>query len=561
MKEIKFYLNFIFSVAKKNCIFVILKVLLALIGGFFPVFSAVMPKYILDAIVVRQSIYYFLLYVVFFVIMQTILSLIYAVIELFSNKLLQQANLLITSEALDRMFIMQYDYYDDVETANIFQRAFGFATGVGLRVFDTFLNVVSTTITIISYIYIVAQFNYLVLLAISASVIVNYVLMIKKAKCDVEYNNQTTLMRRKINYFQGLLLNKQQARDIRLNGTYPILKYTFTDISKSFITSTFKNNLRLFYYTQAGNVLQNSVTLGIMILFGYMLLSGEMTIGDYTVTLNTSLQFSGVLFSMIKLVASLYGGVLESKNYEKFKQITESNISTQKLRDDKINCISLKEVSYRYYGTDGFALSKITFDFLLGKTYAIIGENGSGKSTLIKLILGLYRPTEGQILVNDHLLSEINLIDYYSKVSSILQDFQFIDGMSIKNNLLIENEDDMKEYLNLTRVFNLDRFNEIQNDYSKTFVATGLECSGGEKQKLANIRAALNLKDKRIVVMDEPTSAIDSASGESIIQHMCEKNSNDRIIIFVTHNHELTKFADVVLRFQKGQLIEIVENK
>lgn len=554
MRHFKTFFGFVFNIFKSNKLYLFLKVTLAILQGLFPVFTAVLPQYLLDAILVDKNFTYFLYYVVLFTCLQFLTPFLFAGISIWLDKLLHKLNVAITDDMLDRLYVLKYEIYDNPENHNIINRAFAFSTGAGVSTFNAFLDMVALSITLVSYAYIIAKFNWLILLTVIFSVIVNYFIAIRKSKINLKFKDEQTTLQRRIDYSKNLILNKYQARDIHFNGTYDYVKKSFESKSYIFQRELTKKNCSILWLTQTGALFQSILTLFIMISFGSMLYQKLITVGEYTVSLNTSMQFSNVIFSFINLLSNIYAGILESKNYNAFLLLNEKKAGNLQINSKTISYskIQLDGVSYQYYGTEINALSDFSYEFKKGKMYVILGVNGSGKSTLIKLLLGLYSATGGTITIDDVPLENMDLDDFYSRIAVVAQDFQFLDGFSIRENLDIDSVEKELEFERLTTRYGFPRIENLDIDVSKYFCDNGIELSGGEKQKLAFIRAML--RKSNLLVLDEPTSAIDSITEEKIFSDL--KNTTDnKLIICITHNQKMAKYADDILIIENGRLL------
>lgn len=556
MLKFKVFFKFIYDIFKTNKIYLFTKAFLAVLQGIFPVITTILPQYLLDAILIDHNLSYFFSYVVLYVVLQFFVPFIYSIIEIYLEKLLFKVNLQVTNEMLDKIYYMRYENYDNPENSNIINRAFRFATGAGINTFNVFLEMIALAITLCSYAYIIARFNIFVLLFVLISVSINYLLMLKKTKRNVAFNDEHTQLQRRIGYYKNVLLNKTQARDIHFAGTFESLKTLYNSRSYEYNCKLVKKNLCVFGLNQIGSFFQNILILAIMVSFGILLYDGKISVGEYTVSLNASTQFSTILFSFINYLSNVYSGVLEGKNYSEFILLTKnclkkkSNISL-----DSAFKVDFDNVSYQYFGTEFDALHKFSYSFVNGKIYAILGNNGSGKSTLVKLLLGLYKPSAGKIMINEYDLESIDLSYFYDNLSVLAQDFCFVEGMSIKENLNINTSSKKKLFCKLAEKYEISGLidSNIEFDYSKSFDENGVELSGGEKQKLGMIRALL--KDKKIMIFDEPTSSIDPENEERFFSSL-KSIATDRLCIFITHNHKMAQYADEILLMENGVLME-----
>ena len=199
------------------------------------------------------------------------------------------------------------------------------------------------------------------------------------------------------------------------------------------------------------------------------------------------------------------------------------------------------------------ALNDISFSVEEGEFIAIIGPSGSGKSTLLHIIAGLENPTEGKVYFYDKNIfemSEKNLtILRRQKIGIIYQFYNLIPTLSVEENILLPLKFDKKK-------IDYDKFNQIINFLDLTNRKNHLpnELSGGQQQKVAIGRALMI--NPTIILADEPTGNLDSKSSNEVIQLLKKSNKEyNQTIIIITHNLEIAKLADRIIKIEDGKLI------
>jgi ABC-type bacteriocin/lantibiotic exporter with double-glycine peptidase domain len=214
--------------------------------------------------------------------------------------------------------------------------------------------------------------------------------------------------------------------------------------------------------------------------------------------------------------------------------------------------IELRHVSFKYDANSPTVLKDITVDIVPGQKVAIVGPTGSGKSTLGKLLLGLYLPTEGEILYDGIPLRSLNYQSVRSQFGVIMQDASIFSG-SIRQNIAFNNPDmDMESIVNAATLAALDSdIQQMPMEY-ETFVAeSGNALSGGQRQRLAIARALAN--NPSILLLDEATSALDV-----ITEHAIEQNLKSLACtqIIIAHRLSTVRHADIILVLDQGGIVE-----
>ena len=215
--------------------------------------------------------------------------------------------------------------------------------------------------------------------------------------------------------------------------------------------------------------------------------------------------------------------------------------------------LDFKGVSFSY--SKGIpVLSDVNCTVPKGKMIAMVGRSGAGKSTLVDLILRLFDPSEGQILVDGVDLKEFTLFSWRQKVGYVPQD-SILFNMTIRQNLKWSKEDANEEaLLTACKMANADEFIVSLPDKLDTMVGDrGVRLSGGQRQRIALARAILRNPD--LLILDEATSSLDSHS-ERLIQNAIENISHKTTIVVVAHRLSTIISADMIYFFEKGKIVE-----
>lgn len=220
--------------------------------------------------------------------------------------------------------------------------------------------------------------------------------------------------------------------------------------------------------------------------------------------------------------------------------------------------LEIKNTSFSYLGSEKLIIDNINLEIKPKETIAIVGENGAGKSTLMKLILGVYMPTTGDVLFNGYNIKELSQHSIFSKSSAVFQKFQKYK-FSLRENISIsdiDNVNDEKIKKNLEEVeveLERDYFSEgLDTILSREF--GGIDLSGGQWQRVAIARGLHNFSN--LIVLDEPTAAIDPIE-EGKIFNKFKEITKDKTAIIVTHRMGTVKIADRVVVLDEGKISEI----
>ena len=353
----------------------------------------------------------------------------------------------------------------------------------------------------------------------------------------------TTESLRNIELVKSLGLTNQEVERLNKN-TYKILGLELKKVKRirsiSFVQGTLVNTLRQV----------------ILFILMWLIFRDEMDAGQ----LVTMQIFSFFVFGPLQEIGNILLSYREAEasliNFDKLmKKAPESEpLNPKKL--GAVETLSFNNVSFKHQTASHKAIDGISFDVKLGETIAFVGPSGSGKSTLMKLLVGLYRPAEGQIFYNGLNETEILFDDLRNQIGFVTQDTNLFSG-SIRENLMFANptatEDDLNEALRKSACTYL--LSRAEKGLDTMIGEGGLKLSGGEKQRISIARALL--RKPRVLIFDEATSALDSLTEEEITNTIIDiSTAKDQITILIAHRLSTIMHADRIYVLEKGDVVE-----
>ena len=213
----------------------------------------------------------------------------------------------------------------------------------------------------------------------------------------------------------------------------------------------------------------------------------------------------------------------------------QGSLTVEKRRDRDYE-VEFKDVSFRYPGSETYALRHVNMKFKIGERLAVVGMNGSGKTTFIKLLCRLYDPTEGEILLNGINIRKYQYLDYMSIFSVVFQDFRLF-ALKLAENVAAATDYDRALVTDCLQKAGFgERLAEMKDGIEtylyKDYDKNGVNISGGEAQKIAIARALY--KDAPFIVLDEPTAALDPIAEAEIYSKFNDIVGN-RTAIYISH--------------------------
>ncbi len=353
----------------------------------------------------------------------------------------------------------------------------------------------------------------------------------------------TTESLRNIELVKSLGLTTQEINRLN-NNTYKILALELKKVknirSLSFIQGTMVNALR------------QVITFTLM----WLIFKEILTVGQLI-----SLQFySFFIFGPLQEIGSIILSYRETEaSLNNFDALMKKPIDTppaNPIAIGEIKQLAFKQVGFQHQTANFKAIDQISFEAKKGETIAFVGPSGAGKSTLVKLLVGLYQPQEGEILVNGVNTAQIDMSDLRNQISFVTQDTQLFAG-TIKENLAFvapnATEEDM--LLALTKASCANILDKGDNGLATVIGEGGLKLSGGEKQRLSIARALL--RHPHLLIFDEATSSLDSLTEESITDTIRDlSKEREQITIMIAHRLSTIIHATRIYVLEKGKVIE-----
>ena len=304
-----------------------------------------------------------------------------------------------------------------------------------------------------------------------------------------------------------------------------------------------------------------TLTTGFVYIFTCLkALGGAFDIGSITQYVGAATALAANVYGLLEVMGGMKTNTPYLEKTFEFLDIPNSmyqgSLTTEK-RADRQYEVEFKNVSFKYPGSENWALKNVSMKFKVGKRLAIVGENGSGKTTFIKLLCRLYDPQEGQILLNGIDIRKYNYRDYMDVFSIVFQDFQLISQPLGANVAGSSTYDEAKVRKALIDAGFGDRLETMPDGLNtqlyKDFTENGVEVSGGEAQKIAIARALY--KDAPFIILDEPTAALDPIA-EAEIYSKFNDISGDKTAIYISHRLSSCKFCDEIAVFHEGGVIQ-----
>lgn len=461
----------------------------------------------------------------------------------------------------DKFQNIKQDRIDDPNFLDLHSNTLNKCGSEPLNLMESLFTAIANVISLIGYASIIVQHSFLTFFIILVFALPIILIKRKYQGLTFRFYNERTMQLRRIMYYLELITEPKYANEVR---SYRLYDYFFNERKKLFHdfikgnTDITAKEIAVSLFTSAFSMM-GAVLVGIWLIQKtvrgiipvsefYLLITaimtlviGLMALSDQIASNSKSMMFINYIFEYMKET-----DVIENKEL--------------KIENKSIHEICFENVGFKYKGTEHYALKNINVHFDTSKTICLVGENGSGKSTFVKLLLRIYDPTEGRILLDGIDLKNYDLNELRRFYGVLFQDYvRFSD--SVRNCIGFGNIDQLQNTESMVEAAKLSGADAFIQDYekgyntnlSKMFFSESIEPSGGQWQKIAISRTVYS--DARVLILDEPTAALDPKSEVKMFDTF-KKISKSKSTFIISHRMYITKLADKIIVLDDGNIIE-----
>ncbi|HEY8886451.1 MAG TPA: ABC transporter ATP-binding protein [Candidatus Microsaccharimonas sp.] len=468
----------------------------------------------------------------------------------------------INDQLYEQFLDLEFWRYDDKKTADLFDKAQQFSRFFGY-VFDRLSGVLEQIITMIAGIIAIVFVSWWLGLILIAAIIPGIIIQYRLSKAQIAHWNDNVETRRMAEMIEWNMLKISAITELRIYGMVKHLLVLRRQLKDKDEKVRIQFEQKYIFKKLGADVLEAGAEVSALVYTALQIIAHAQPIGQFLYVqqivsraLSGARGFLSTLNSLDEDIANLF-------DYNEFMALPQARHRTKRLRQQPLG-ISFKDVSFHYPSNNVNVLTNISLEIKKGAHVAIVGENGAGKSTLIKLLLGIYNPTKGLVMADEVSLSEINLEDWHSYLGVLQQNFTQFSFATAKDNVLLGD---------VRRPYSDERFNEaLVGAEAKTFLeklpkgvdtyvnqwmehedgTSGVDLSGGQWQRLALARNFY--RDSPIIILDEPTSAIDALAESRIFKRLLADKK--KTIITISHRLTTVEKADIIYMFEAGVVVE-----
>ncbi len=547
--------------SKKLCLAV---ALLTVITSALPLLIAYIGKIIIDAIVanaVSVSLVWVGIEAIVVIIQTGVLRFLFLSQSLLGAKLGADVNILI----LEKAVTLNLSHFEDSEVYDQLTRARQQASVRPVAMVTDTLQLVQNTLTFFGYVGLLFACSPWMVLGLVLAAIPATVSEMRFSNSAFRLRNRRSPDTRRLNYLEYVLATDEHVKEVKVLG----LSHLFLDRYKAFARQFYNEDKTLSIQRSKWSYFLSLLATGTFYTcYGFLALwaaLAKITLGQLTLYIMAFRQGQQAFQTGLTAIGNMYEGNLYMSNLFDFLSIPTSRnepiektefLSTEFLEFG----IRFEDVGFQYPGKTNWALRRISLFIPKGQSLALVGHNGAGKSTFIKLILRLYSPTEGRILLDGIDLKRWPSDLLYKRMGVVFQDFNQYQ-LTVRENVGVGSVPDMT---NDTRVrSSIERGGAdpviaelpqgIETQLGRWFNA-GMELSGGQWQKIALSRGFMR-EDADILILDEPTAALDAEAEQAVFERFSTLTKG-KTSLLISHRFPTVRMADWIVVIEGGQILE-----
>ena len=429
-------------------------------------------------------------------------------------------------------------------------------------VWGTFQDILLNILGFIIYLMVLSSLDTYLVLVVIVTVIISYVVNHYVTEWGYRHREEEEQCINKLVYVRKRAEDAKLAKDIRIFGMRGWLESVYSNTLRCY--QAYLQRRESVYMLATGadvvfSVLRNAIAY-IYLITGAI--KGELTAGEFVLYFSAISGFTRWIMGILNGIHTLHKQSIDISCVREFVELSEKFLfeegeSLQILPDMEYE-IQLRDVSFHYPEADKDTISHMNLTLRPGENLAIVGLNGAGKTTLVKLLIGLYDPTEGGVYLNGVDIRKYNRRDYYKLFSAVFQQFSLLAATLEENVAQSPTEMDRGRVIECVKkaglwekIQSLPR--QLETQLGRQVYEDGIELSGGEIQRLMLARALY--KESPMIVLDEPTAALDPIAENDIYMKYNEMTKG-KSSIFISHRLASTRFCDRIVFLEDGRIVQ-----
>lgn len=550
-------IRLIFRIERKYASYLII---LNILQSIIPLASLFIYQELINAVLKKGSNIFSVLIV--YILMQMMLSILSQLNSYISEKFNMNLSYNLNLKLLKKTSSLNLIDFEQADTYNLIENIVQDSTYKPFQLFNAIIGVITGFLSLLTSIIYVSTWNVAVSTFLLIIPVISLVIFMRVGQLEFLIQWERANSEREVWYINYLLTHDFSFKEIKLNGISQYFIDKYGTLKRSFMNQDLNISKKKVLFRGSLDILLNFINGIAIFMMIQSIRSGKLLVGNFVSLIQAITRVNTYSQSMIQNTYIIYNTSLFMEQLFKFFDMEVSNISIQNSRisriEKRIDKIKVNNLSFIYPGSVKKTLEDINVEFNKGELVAIVGKNGSGKSTLVKLLSGLYQPSEGQIYYNNESSDVLDLSYYQNNVSVLFQDFVKFE-LSVRENIGLSDVNSISDSKIKKHIDNLKlNFLTAENNFNLnqrlgTWFNDSRQISGGQWQKVALARTFF--KNASIYILDEPSSALDPVSEKEIFDEFVTR-SRDKIALFVSHNLMAASRADRIIVMQDGRIID-----
>jgi ATP-binding cassette subfamily B protein len=458
-------------------------------------------------------------------------------------------------------------HFEDATFYDKLTRARREASTRPLSLIQSNFQVIRHGLTLAGYIALLIGFSGWMALAVLAATVPAFIAEARFSGAAFRLRNWRSPDSRRLTYLEYVLGNDEHAKEVKLFGLAPLLLGRYKRLAETFFADDRRLAVRRMAWGYALSLLSTVVFYGCYALIVAATVRGRLSLGEMTLYLVAFRQGQQSFQAVLSALGGMYEDTLYMSNlFEYFAIPTEDRKTTGPVAVVRAEeGIRFEGVGFKYPGGgagegEKWALRNVDVFVPKGQSLALVGENGAGKTTFIKMLAGLYEPTEGRVLLDGRDVRTWDEQELRARIGVIFQDFNEYQ-LALRENVAFGSVDHLDDELRVGRAVDQGGAKELVATLSAgletqlgRWFAGGVELSGGQWQKVALARAFMR-EEADILILDEPTAALDAEAEHAVFQRF-RALAAGRTTILISHRFPTVRMADRILVLEAGRVIE-----
>ena len=551
-------LKLIFKLEKQYALYLII---LNILTAFIPLASLFIYQDLINS-VLGASQHLISIIVIYFItlVVTTILNQIESYV---SGKFEIRLSYNINMKLMQTTSSLELSDYEQSDMYNIIEKVTQESTYKPFQLFNAILGVLSSFISLLTSLIFIGTWSIGVSFLLFIVPILSLILFLRVGQLEFLIQWRRANEERKTWYIIHLLTHDFSFKEIKLNNISGYFLEKYGKLKQQFIKQDLSISRKKVYFNILLDFILNIVNIGAIFAMIMSARAGKLLVGNLVSLIQATSKINTYSQAMIQNIYIIYNTSLFMEqlfDFLKRDEVQDEESIDLNNQYEEIETINTANLSYIYPNTDNFALKDVNVTFNKGELTAIVGKNGSGKSTLVKLISGLYKPTQGEIYYNDQSNDSLPIDFYQENISVLFQDFVKYE-LTVRENIGLSNLSYLRNDDRIIQILDnlgLD-FLKIKGEYELdmqlgNWFQEGRQLSGGQWQKIALARTFF--KKASLYILDEPSSALDPVTEKEIFDYFV-KLSRENISIFVSHSLDAARKADKIIVMKDGMIEDV----